>query len=97
MHELVTQSRDMLKYAESGEWDKVSEGEARRRELLETLFSEPVEPRDAGKVDQIIREVLQLNNLLESITVSACEQTKSVSQTLVSGRRAIKQYAEHSG
>lgn len=97
MHELVPLSKEMLKYAESGEWDKVSKADARRRGLLDTLFAVPVEPRDAIEVDQVIREVLQLNNQLESITVAACEQAKSKSETLVSGRRAIKQYAEHSG
>ena len=97
MRELVTQSKEMLKNASTGEWDKVSKGEARRRQLLEKLFSEPVAGQDVNEVDRIIREVLVINEKLESITIAACELAKSNTGSIVSGRRAVEQYAMHAG
>jgi hypothetical protein len=97
MHELFSESRSMLENAESGAWDKVSRGEQRRRQLLNKLFSEPSENMDVKEVDRIIREVLLINNRLETLTTAACELAKSKSNKIVNGRHAVSQYAMHSG
>jgi len=97
MQELVSASQAMLEHASTGAWEKVARGELRRQQLLNTLFSEPGENMDVKEVDRIIREVLQINNKLESITVAACEYAKSKTEALVTGKRAVNQYAMHSG
>lgn len=96
MLELVEESKEMLKYAESGAWEKVSIGEEHRRRLLYKLFSETSEYNDVDEIDRIIREIIQINHKLEALTLAACELARIKTKSVVNGRNAINRYALHS-
>ena len=93
--DLIEYSHSLLKHAEAGEWDKVIEGEAVRRQLINTYFSIPSNVSDEPEISCAIRELLQINNKLEKLTISVRDEAQTQVSSISNGRRAVSAYVNN--
>ncbi len=95
MLELIEYSHSILKHAEAGEWEQVIAAEATRRQLINSFFSVPSNISDAPETSRAIRELLQLNNKLEKLTINERDSAKTEARTISKGRRAVNAYVDN--
>jgi len=93
--DLISRSRNMLAYAEAGEWEKVVKEEAEHRRLLEEFFAIPADVQKVPGVADAISEMLTLNERLQEIAISARKNAQDGAESISSGRRAIGAYAKN--
>ena len=94
---LIEHSHAMLKHAEAGEWETVAEDEAIRRELIDAYFSKPSNLASEPDISGAIRELLQINDRLERLTMDARDSVRTEVQTISNGRKAVNAYTDNAG
>jgi len=92
---LIEHSHAMLKHAEAGEWETVAEDEAIRRALIDAYFSKPSNLASEPDISGAIRELLQINDRLEQLTLDAREAVGAEAHTISTGRKAVSAYADN--
>ena len=66
--EQVTElSRRMLTHARQLEWTQVAELEVQRKELVMACFAKPTSEQDAPEVAAAIKQILELNQEIETL------------------------------
>jgi Flagellar protein FliT len=93
--DLLLQTRSSLDNAYKGNWDQVISDEHQRRQMIFTLFSQPLDAREVENYRDIIQEVLLLNSKLEQITADARDRVRDEAGLLGKGRHAIDMYSEN--
>ena len=86
----------MLKHAEAGEWESVAEDEIKRRQLIDSFFSEPSNIAHEPEISTAIREMLKINDRLEKLTIDARDAARTRVSTINSGRKAVDAYTANS-
>lgn len=92
---VVECSETMLKDAEAGNWDKVIDIEVKRSELLEQLFSSPCQDNNIEEMDDKIRQIIDINKKLESITINARDNVRNDIAVINKGHHAVNMYAQN--
>jgi len=92
---LISSSRDMLEFAEAGEWQKVIKAESYYRYLLKEFFSMQMSIEDTESVSNAIYEMLSSNEKLQAMIASSRQAVKDEAGSVCDGRRAISAYAEN--
>ena len=95
--DIIELSHAMLRHAEAGEWESVAEHEPSRRRLLDAFFSTSRDFSAEPGIRGAIQELIQLNDRLESLSVSARDEAKSALTSLNKGRTAVNAYMQNSG
>ena len=60
-------SQKMLGLAQSSDWDKLSDLEHERKDLMKSFFSHQVSSQDSGHVEGVIQEVLSINDKIAQL------------------------------
>ena len=94
LEKLTSYSHNMLKNAESGNWEKVIETELQRRILLNALFS-TTDVRNIPEIENVTREMLKINQQLEKLATSAHQQAATDAASINKGRHAISAYTKN--
>lgn len=89
-------SESMLKNAEAGNWNNVMEIEHERAQLLEKLFATPNQANNIEVMDRDIHKIININNQLEAMAISARADTGRHIASMNNGRRAVSVYKQHS-
>ena len=92
--ELVEYSRNMLKQAEDGEWEEVANAQQSRQDMLEAFYASTGIKQLPG-ITEATQELLQINQSLERLALSARQTAVSGAVTISKGRRAVKAYAQN--
>ena len=95
--EVFDYSEAMLKDAEAGNWDKVIATEAERSACLTKLFLVSSIEDFTDENENKIRQILNLNEKIESITVDARENIRKDIGSIGKGRKVVELYAQNRG
>ncbi len=93
--ELVEFNRQMLKDAEAGSWEKVTENEITRQALIKDFYSVASEEYEATALASATQELLQLNEKLKKYAGKARDKLKNDIAALGKGKAAISAYEKH--
>ena len=96
LKDAINCSETMLKNAEAGNWNSVMEIEVQRSELLEKLFATPHHGNNADEMDNKIRKIIDINKKLETIAISARDDSGQDIASINNGRRAVNVYIKNS-
>lgn len=91
--EIIRLSHRMLAHARAGEWARVAELEAGRRELVLECFRSPTSAQDAPGVAALIKEILHLNHKVTELAKASHAQLGSELQDHRLGKAACAAYA----
>lgn len=90
--DLVEYNRNMLQHAEAGNWDKVIEAEALRRDMFESFYSLPG-IQQLPDLATATQEMLSINQSLEKLALSAKKVATTEAVSINKGRRAVSAYS----
>ena len=93
--ELVDHHRQMLKDAESGNWEKVTENEVTRQILIKDCYSGASEEYEVTALVSATQELLKVNEELKQYAEKARDTLKKDLAALGKGKAAISAYAKH--
>lgn len=96
LKDVINCSETMLKNAEAGNWDSVMEIEVQRSELLEKLFATSHHDNNVDEMDSKIRKIIDINKKLETIAISARDDSGRHIASMNNGRRAVNVYMQNS-
>lgn len=91
----INYSETMLKDARAGNWDKVSEIETQRSDLLKKLFSNASQSNTVEDMDDKIRKIIAINEKIEAITVAARDIVHNDISSMNKGRQAVNLYTQN--
>lgn len=95
--ELVEHNSQMLKDAEAGNWDIVTNNECVRQLLIKDFYSVSSDERETEAVASATKELLLHNKKLIQLTSKARDKVKNDLVELGKGKAAINTYAKHIG
>ncbi|MCG6939218.1 MAG: flagellar protein FliT [Gammaproteobacteria bacterium] len=93
--ELVEHNKQMLRDAEDGNWEKVTENELIRQQLLKVFYSESSEEYEAEDIINAIQEIFLINQEMTRLVWKARDKVKNVIAELGKGKAAINAYTKH--
>ena len=93
--ELVEHNKQMLKDAEAGDWEKVTENEFIRQQLINAFYSVPSAVHETETVTSAIQEIILINENLTQLACKARDNVKKDLAGLGKGKTAINAYAKH--
>lgn len=93
--ELVEHSKQMLKYAEAGNWEKLTENENIRQQLIRAFYSASAKSNDAEAIATVTRELLQANDELTRLVSNSRDKVEKELAEIGKGKVAINAYAKH--
>lgn len=93
--ELVEHNKKMLKDAEAGNWEKVSESEFIRQQLITAFYSVPSAVHETEAVASATQEMLLLNEKLKQLAFKARDNINKDLAGLGKGKTAVNAYARH--
>lgn len=85
-------TKQMLVYADNGEWDLVAERELERREGLAACFSDPIPAADVELAAQAMAALLHLNEELMAKLKVARTEVMTLAQEHTRKRQAVDSY-----
>lgn len=89
------QTRQMLELAEKSEWDELASLAQPRDELFNRVFSD-IDLKDTSlQFQDMTRELLQLNQQLESLCSQQRKEIRSQLQSLSSGIKGVRLYQQN--
>ncbi|MEE9494460.1 MAG: flagellar protein FliT [Gammaproteobacteria bacterium] len=89
-------SKDMLRHALDGEWEKVSAIEVKRQAVMQQCFAEPAIAEDREKIAAAIHEVLQLNQKISDLGEQSQQSLINSLQTHKQSKQACQAYLDNS-
>lgn len=93
--ELAEHNKQMLKDAEAGNWEKVTENECIRQQLIKAFYSVTPEEHEAATVASATQELLLVNEKLKQLACNARDKVKKDLAGLEKGKAAVNAYAKH--
>ena len=92
LQDIIQLSQQMLSQARDNEWERVTELEARRREMVLVCFQQTTPEQDSPEVAAAIREILHLNQEVAELGRQYRDQLGSEIHTHNVGRAAAAAY-----
>ena len=92
LQDIIQLSRQMLSQARENEWQRVTELEARRREMVLACFQQTTPEQDSPAVATAIRDILHLNQEVAELGRRYRDQLGSEIHTHNVGRAASAAY-----
>ena len=93
--ELVEHNSNMLKDAEAGNWEKVTENEFIRQQLIKAFYSLISGVHETAAVASATKELLLVNEKLTQLACKARDKVNINLDELGKGKSAIYAYAKH--
>lgn len=90
--QVLTITKQMLVYADNGEWNLVADRELERREDLAACFSDPIPAADAELAAQAMAALLHLNEELMAKLKVARTEVMMQAQEHTRNRLAVESY-----
>lgn len=90
-------SEAMLKDAEAGNWEKVIAAEVERSACLTKAFLVSSGNNFSDENENKIRQILRINEQIESITIDARENIRNNVDTINTGRKVVDLYSQNRG
>ena len=85
---------EMLKAAQNGNWDRVSELETSRRKRLDRCFAQTMAPENSELFSEAIAVMLHLNEELVELVLQARKEASVNRQKAFSGHQAVGHYLD---
>ncbi len=95
LSELIKHNNRMLKDAEAGNWEKVTENEIIRQQLIKTFYSVTSNVRESAVIASATHELLLVNEKLKELAIQARDKVKTDLTRTGKSRAAIDAYAKH--
>lgn len=95
--EVIKCSENMLKHAETGNWEQVIDVEKQRNSLLQQLFSGSTSSKDIADITIKIHQILKINKKIEDLTSNVRNTIKNDISLITKGRQAVDFYAQNAG
>lgn len=96
LEELLEHNSRMLKDAEAGNWDQVSERERIRQQLIKTFYSKQPLPHQAAMVASATLELQRVNERLTKLAMEARDKVTTELSEMGKNKAAISAYNKHS-
>lgn len=93
---LLTLTREMLELARRQDWAGLAQRELERQDVARELFASPVPREDASTVADCVRQVLDLDQELITLSEAGREDAARAMQEVRTGREAAKAYRRFS-
>ena len=94
MASVLLATDEMLKAAQVGQWDRVSELESSRRKRLERCFAQPIMPENSELFSEALAVMLHLNEELVGVVQQAREQVSVTRNQHVKKKDALRHYLD---
>ena len=94
MASVLLATDEMLKAAQVGQWDRVSELESSRRKRLERCFAQPIMPENSELFSEALAVMLHLNEELVGVVQQAREQVSVTRNQHVKKKEALRHYLD---
>ena len=94
---VIDYSKQMLREAESENWENVFAIEKKRSDLIKKIYSNPSTTDERDNNDEQISEILGLNQSIEAIISSARDDTRSQVESINKGRQVVNAYSQNVG
>ncbi len=95
LRELIAHNSQMLKDAESGEWEKVNRNEVIREKLIKAFYSTASEIHEAETIESATHELLLVNEKLKKLAVEARDKVTTELNEIGRGKAAVSAYTKH--
>ncbi len=95
LNKLIEHNNRMLKDAEAGHWEKVTENEIIRQQLIKTFYSVGSNVRESAAIASATHELLLVNEKLKKLAAQARDKVKTDLTRIGKGKAAIDAYAKH--
>jgi hypothetical protein len=96
MASVLLATDEMLKAAQSGSWDRVSELESSRRKRLDRCFMQPIMPENSEFFSEALAVMLHLNEELVAVVQQAREQVSVSRNQHAKKKEALRHYLDTS-
>lgn len=96
MASVLLATDEMLKAAQSGSWDRVSELESSRRKRLDRCFTQPIMPENSELFSEALAVMLHLNEELVAVVQQAREQVSVSRNQHAKKKEALRHYLDTS-
>ena len=93
--EILDLSLAMLDQARAGDWERLLELEARRRDRVAECFREPAAVEEAAAVADALRRILVVNQEITELGEAHRNTLGANLQSFGTARKARKAYAQH--
>ncbi|HHO59179.1 MAG TPA: flagellar protein FliT [Thiotrichales bacterium] len=94
--QLIEHNSRMLKDAEAGNWQQVTEAEIKRQHLIDAFYSGASDIHETSVIASATQELLLVNEKLKKLAIEAREQVRGELSELGKGKTAINAYNKHS-
>jgi len=96
MASVLLATDEMLKAAQGGHWDRVSELEATRRKRLERCFAQPIMPENSELFSEALAVMLHVNEELVSVVQQVRDQVSVSRNRHAKKKDALRHYLDTS-
>ena len=96
MASVLLATDEMLKAAQGGHWDRVSDLEATRRRRLDRCFAQPIMPENSEVFSEALAVMLHLNEELVAAVQQAREQVSVSRNQHTNKKDALRHYLDTS-
>ena len=96
MASVLLATDEMLKSAQAGYWERVSDLEATRRKRLDRCFAQPIMPENSELFSEALAVMLHLNEELVAAVEQAREQVSVSRKQHAKKKDALQHYLEAS-
>lgn len=93
LKELLVISEEMLEQAESANWSKVSDNEAKRRQLIQVKNNLPTDPAEQAEAQSLAESIYELNQKLVLLGHQKLSEYASEKKSINNGQRALAAYS----
>ena len=94
MASVLLATDEMLKAAQVGQWDRVSELESSRRKRLERCFAQPIMPENSELFSEALAVMLHLNEELVAIVQQVRDQVSVSRNQHAKKKDALRHYLD---
>ncbi len=95
INELLEHNKKMVEDAEAGNWEKVTENEIIRQQLIKTFYSATSNIPKSATIDSATHELLLVNEKLKQLAVKARNKVSADLAEIGKSKVAIDAYTKH--
>jgi len=96
LDEIIAFNSRMIKAAEAGNWDVVTDSEKLRQQLIKAFYSQTPPVTDEAVLSHATQELLDVNEKLKQLAIQARDNVKTELNDLTKGREAVSAYTKYS-
>lgn len=95
LQQLMAHNEKTLKYAEAGDWEKVTENEKIRQQLIKSFYSSSSDEHDTVALANATQELLLVNEKLKQLAINARDKVSTERNDINKGKQAINAYTRN--